>query len=184
MLLRHAKSAWPENVPDRDRPLSPRGRRDAPAAGRWLRQAGCTPDDVRCSTSRRARETWQLVQGELGAQPAVVFEPDVYEASTSSLLDLLRRLPSASVTVLVVGHYPALPDLAVVLAGQNAADSREVSGLAPGTALGRMQAKFPTAAIAVLAVDGPWSELAAGRALLTSFVTPREKYRGDRGQLA
>jgi phosphohistidine phosphatase len=117
-------------------------------------------------------------------QPAVFFEPDVYEASASSLLDLLRRLPPATGTVLVVGHYPALPDLAVALAGKDAAESREVSGLAPATALGRMRAKFPTAAIAVLAVNGPWSELAAGRALLTSFVTPREKYRSNRGQRA
>ena len=39
MLLRHAKSDWPD-VPDRDRPLAKRGRRDAPVVGRWLRQHG------------------------------------------------------------------------------------------------------------------------------------------------
>lgn len=38
VVLRHAKSAWPD-VPDSERPLAPRGRRDAPAAGRWLREA-------------------------------------------------------------------------------------------------------------------------------------------------
>ncbi|WP_399494409.1 hypothetical protein [Streptomyces sp. P9(2023)] len=36
VVLRHAKSAWPEGVPDYDRPLGPRGLRDAPAAGRRL----------------------------------------------------------------------------------------------------------------------------------------------------
>ena len=30
LLLRHAKSAWPDGVEDPDRPLSDRGRRDAP----------------------------------------------------------------------------------------------------------------------------------------------------------
>ena len=45
VLLRHAKSAWPD-VPDHDRPLGNRGKRDAPRAGRWLRQAGYLPDLV------------------------------------------------------------------------------------------------------------------------------------------
>jgi len=32
LLLRHAKSAWPD-VPDHERPLAPRGRRNAPVMG-------------------------------------------------------------------------------------------------------------------------------------------------------
>ncbi len=35
VLLRHAKSAWPD-VPDHERPLARRGQRDAPVMG-----AGC-----------------------------------------------------------------------------------------------------------------------------------------------
>ena len=38
VLLRHAKSAWPD-VPDHERPLARRGQRDAPVMGRWLRAA-------------------------------------------------------------------------------------------------------------------------------------------------
>ena len=77
ILLRHAKSAWPD-VPDHDRPLAPRGHRDAPAAGRWLRKSGDIPDRVVCSTARRARETWELAGEKLRAEPEVVFEPRVY----------------------------------------------------------------------------------------------------------
>jgi len=54
MLLRHAKSAWPD-LPDHERPLAKRGRRDAPAAGSWLREADLRPDRVLCSTARRTR---------------------------------------------------------------------------------------------------------------------------------
>jgi phosphohistidine phosphatase len=117
VLLRHAKSAWPDDVPDHDRPLGRRGRRDAPAAGRWLRLAGCIPDHALCSTARRARDTWQLAQAELGARPATDFESGVYEACASGLLDLIRRLPPAAQTVIIVGHDPALPELALALAG-------------------------------------------------------------------
>src|SRR5512132_2493363 len=53
VLLRHAKSAWPD-LPDHERPLAGRGRRDAPVMGRWLRTAGHVPDQVLCSTARRA----------------------------------------------------------------------------------------------------------------------------------
>ncbi|MDA8320789.1 MAG: histidine phosphatase family protein [Actinomycetota bacterium] len=173
MLLRHAKSAWPD-VPDHDRPLAPRGLRDAPAAGRWLRQAGCIPDQVLCSTARRARETWRLAETELGVWPPATFERGVYDASARSLLGRVRRLPPAARTVLVVGHDPAIPELAVALAEEHGTHSRQAVTQTPGTSLDRMRAKFPTAAIAVLEFSGPWSALAHGHARLASFVTPRE----------
>ena len=37
-----------------------------------------------------------------------------------------------------------------------------------------MQAKFPTAAIAVFEFTGSWDQLSPGTARLTVFVTPRE----------
>ena len=174
VLLRHAKSAWPDGVPDHHRPLASRGRRDAPAAGRWLRRTGCVPDHVLCSTARRARETWQLAQAELDMQPPAAFEPGVYEASAGSLLEIVRRLPPAAHTVVVVGHDPAIPELALALTGNNGTHERQAVGLTPATSIDRMQAKFPTAAIAVLELSGPWSELGPGRARLASFVTPHE----------
>lgn len=54
VVLRHAKSAWPAGVADHERPLAPRGRRDAPAAGRALVEADCLPDLALCSTAVRA----------------------------------------------------------------------------------------------------------------------------------
>src|SRR5215468_9321563 len=116
VLLRHAKSAWPD-LPDHERPLAGRGRRDAPVMGRWLRAAGHVPDRVLCSTARRTRETWQLVQPELGADPPVSFEQRIYQASAAQLLGLVREEPSAVKTLLVVGHDPAIHELALMLAG-------------------------------------------------------------------
>ena len=61
-LLRHAKSDWadPDRV-DADRPLSPRGRRAAPALGRYMRREGLIPAFALSSTARRAEETWELL---------------------------------------------------------------------------------------------------------------------------
>ena len=115
MLLRHAKSDWPD-VPDRDRPLAKRGRRDAPVIGRWLHDHGYLPDAVVCSAARRTRETWELLAPELGGSPSVTFEPRAYAASALTLLYLVGELPAASRTALLIGHNPAISELATSLA--------------------------------------------------------------------
>jgi len=177
ILLRHAKSAWPD-VPDHERPLAPRGQRDAPDAGRWLRKSGCVPDRVLCSTARRARETWALAEDKLHAHPEVVFEQRVYGASTADLVDLARATPAGVQTLLIVGHDPAMHELTLELAGAGlGSGSGSGSGTGSGSgresdALDRAQAKFPTAAIAVLAFAGTWPQIALGQARLADFVTP------------
>ncbi|MFJ5675829.1 SixA phosphatase family protein [Streptomyces sp. NPDC093097] len=192
IVLRHAKSAWPEDVPDHERPLAGRGRRDALAAGRWLRQEHCAPDLVICSTAQRTRETWDKVAAELGASasavaggtadapraarasgpaaarpaapaaPEVVFEPRVYQAGAEALLQVVRAVPERWRTVLLIGHQPGVQDLVLSLAG--AGDDE---------ALARAGEKFPTSAVAVLALPGGWAGLAPGCARLTAFAVPR-----------
>jgi phosphohistidine phosphatase len=172
ILLRHAKSAWPD-VPDHERPLAPRGQRDAPAAGRWLRKSGCVPELVLCSTARRARETWHLAEGKLGAHPEVVFEQRVYGASSAELLDLARETPSGVSTLMIVGHDPAMQSLAVDLA--DAQEGQDAGALA------RLRDKFPTAGIAVLAFAGAWPDLGPGAARLADFVAPGN-FRAGQGR--
>src|SRR5260370_23212430 len=107
ILLRHAKSAWPD-VADQERPLAGRGRRDAPTAGRWLRESGNVPDRVACSTARRARETWQLAEEALDAHPRTTFEERVYGATAAELLSLARETPSGVRTLMIVGQEPSI----------------------------------------------------------------------------
>ncbi|MFD5125698.1 SixA phosphatase family protein [Streptomyces sp. NPDC058385] len=163
IVLRHAKAAWPDGVSDFDRPLAPRGRRDAPAAGRRLREAGWIPDMVICSPARRTRETFELVAPELAPSPAVTYDPRAYEASGSQLLTVLRDVPSRCRTLLLVGHSPGVQDLTLALARGAAADED----------LARARGKFPTSAIAVLALPGPWQLLAPASCLLVGFAVPR-----------
>jgi len=161
VLLRHAKSDWPD-VADHERPLAKRGRRDAPVAGRWLGRSGYTPDAVVCSTARRARETWDLAAGGLaeatGATPPVRYEPRVYDATVLGLLMLVREFPDEDRTVLIVGHNPGLAELAVGLA---AAPPEPPSA-------------FPTAAIAVLGLAGDWADAGPGEARVLAFAVPAD----------
>ena len=170
VLFRHAKSAWPD-VADHDRPLARRGIRAAPVMGRWLREADLLPDQVLCSTARRARETWQFAQAGLAATPPVIFDDRIYQAAAADLLGLIREVPPATGTLLLIGHNPAIEDLARLLA---AAPVGPRTGGSHHSDLDRMRSKFPTAGIAVLQFGGTWPGLAPGRARLTAFVTPRD----------
>jgi phosphohistidine phosphatase len=165
LLLRHAKSAWPD-VADSERPLNDRGRRDAPVMGRWLRDRGYVPDVVLCSTARRTRDTWALVAGDLGAEPPVRYEQRIYEATALSLLHLLREAGGDHQTVLLIGHNPGLIELAVGIA-------QMVDGPA-AEPLDRVREKFPTAAVAVLDFNGEWADLIPGEARMVDFAVPRD----------
>ncbi|EKX62812.1 phosphoglycerate mutase family protein [Streptomyces ipomoeae 91-03] len=165
VVLRHAKSAWPVGVPDHERPLAPRGRRDAPAAGRALAEADCLPDLALCSTALRARQTWELASAQWGTPPAVRYDARVYAADVPELLDVLHEVPDRVGTLLLVGHNPGLEELVLELAGD-----------ALGDTLDDVRTKFPTSAIAFLSWYGDsWASLAPGTALLTDMIVPRGK---------
>jgi phosphohistidine phosphatase len=156
MLLRHAKSAWPD-VPDRERPLAKRGKRDAPRIGRWLHDHGYLPDVVVCSAAVRTRQTWELVAPGLGGSPSVMFEPRAYAASALTLLYLAQELPSRYRSALLIAHNPGLADLATRL-----------------TENGNPALRFPTAAVAVLEFTGPWPTLSPTHARLRAYTTPAD----------
>lgn len=156
ILIRHAKSARPEDVPDQERPLAGRGRRDAPAVGRWLAKHGLTPQLVVVSSARRAVETAELIAAELAPAPKLVRSDAAYNASAAELLDLVHELPDDVDNTMVVGHNPGIEDLARELAGDDAD-------------LGEM----PTSAVAVFQVDGKWGSAGPGTARLTASAAPR-----------
>lgn len=165
VLLRHAKSDWPD-VADHDRPLAKRGRRDAPVVGRWIGASGYAPDAVVCSTARRARETWELVSTGLtaaapGVLPTVRYEPRVYDATVLGLLMLVREFDAAWRTALVVGHNPGIAELTAGLADPESTPPQA----------------FPTAAVAVLGLPGSWAEAGPGGARLLAFTVPAELRR-------
>jgi len=167
VVLRHAKAAWPTGVADHERPLAPRGRRDAPAAGRALAESDCLPDLALCSTALRARQTWELAAAQWGTPPAVRFEARLYAADVPELLAVVREVPDQVRTLLLIGHNLGLEELVLDLAGDSLDD-----------ALDEVRVKFPTSAIAVLTRRGTsWRSLEPGTALLTSVMVPRGRMR-------
>ncbi|AWM26798.1 SixA phosphatase family protein [Sinorhizobium fredii] len=163
MLLRHAKSAWPEGVADHRRPLAGRGRKAAPAIGTFMARRGLIPDLALVSTARRAQETWELVAEALPHKVAARDAVGIYEVAATAIIDVIRKVEPSVEKLLLVGHNPGMAELALLLAGGGDA-----------VALERLKEKFPTAGLAVMDFTiEQWSEIAPGAGRLVQFVTPR-----------
>lgn len=158
ILMRHGKSAYPDNVDDHARPLAPRGEREAALAGDWLRAAQPPIDAVRCSTAERTRQTLAAT----GITAPVEYTDDIYDANPHALMELIGLTDDTISTLLVVGHVPGIPWTAWELASNRESDQ--------ATELSR---KFPTSALAVLEFDLPWAQLGPGTGELTTFHIPR-----------
>jgi phosphohistidine phosphatase len=125
----------------------------------YLRQARIAPDLVICSTALRAQETLDPIIKAAKKPPKVVLQRELY-GGTQQLWEQLWKLPESAKSVLLIGHNPALHDLALELIR---ADKPSPLALE----------KFPTAALATFRFDGVWKALEAHGAVLTSLVTPK-----------
>lgn len=167
ILLRHAKSEYPDGVADHDRPLAPRGQREAGMAGDWLRSDSLIEPPVQavlCSTATRTRETLSRT----GLNAEVRFVDRLYDATPGAIIDEINGVQDTFGfdvrTLLVIGHEPAMSQLALGLSrteGTNTDAAEQIS------------AKYPTAAMAVLRINGTWRSVALWTAALVAFHVPR-----------
>jgi phosphohistidine phosphatase len=157
LILRHAKSSWKNNeLSDHDRPLNPRGQRDAPNVGKRLRNEDLIPDAVISSTAKRARQTAEAVAEESGCTGELQLSEELYGGGSEAYLEAIRNLPSGVDCALVVGHNPDLEELVEILLGENV--------------------RLPTAALAHLQLDiQDWQDLnGEEQGKLINLWTPRE----------
>jgi phosphohistidine phosphatase len=163
LLMRHAKSSWDSNArTDFERPLAKRGRKAAPRIGKWLEARELVPDQIVSSPAERARQTSLAVADVLHLDTSLIrWEPDVYDASRSTLVALIRACSERLQRVMLVGHNPGFEEfLEWVCAKQT-----------PAPQDGKL---LPTAAVAVLAFDLRWREVARGSGSLIDLVRPRD----------
>ncbi len=160
VLLRHAKSAYPDGVADHDRPLAARGVREAALAGDWLRANVPPIDSVLCSTATRARETL----AHTGIDAPVRYLDRLYGATPGTVIELVNQVSEDVTTLLVIGHEPTISETAIILAGNADTDT---------AALEQISVKYPTSGIAVLRVADSWEQVEPNGAALVSFHVPR-----------
>jgi phosphohistidine phosphatase len=157
ILVRHAHAA--AGPGDHERPLDARGRREAAWLAEVVSRLAEPPSLVLSSTARRARETCEaLCAGLPGARVAI--ERGLYTATAEQVLERVGVEEDAG--ILVVGHNPAIEELARSLATRGDPD-----------ALARLHEKFPPGSLAVLAFAiASWCRIEAGTGRLEEFAVP------------
>lgn len=157
-LLRHAKSAWDRpGLPDRERGLNKRGRRDAPRMGAELSRQ-LAPMAIDVSPARRAQRT---LEGLCSGWPALSglhhrTEEALYTFHAEQLLDWISAQGDGREALFIIGHNPALTDLVNELTGKLSLEN------------------LPTAGYARLALRiERWGEIATGCAALEERLFPK-----------
>lgn len=163
MLLRHGKSSWDEpGLADRDRPLNARGRRDAETMAAVIAQDHW-PDRILCSPALRTRQTLAALIPHLADESIIAITDRLYEAGGEDYRHVIVAEGGDSQRLLVIGHNPAIEETASILIGSGDKALR-----------GQLAAKFPTAALAVIAFDGDWRGLRPKSGRLVTFLRPRD----------
>lgn len=112
LLMRHAKSSWSDpELTDHQRPLNRRGRRAAKRMGHLLVDEDLVPALILCSTSRRTRETVDLMQVGFPHVCQVEFTDELFHASPEQIVSEITEVDDEVSRLLVVTHNPGLEEL-------------------------------------------------------------------------
>ncbi len=149
ILWRHAKSSYPQQVADFDRPLSERGIRDARELRTAIRHTTVgLRTRVLLSPARRTLETWAWAGSAL--EPCEVeIRGDLYLADRLLLLSQIYAESEGTEALVVLAHDPGIHELVI-----------ELSGASPIADI--VRSKFPTNALAVFDVTSTWMDLERG----------------------
>ena len=113
VMVRHAKSSWEFNLPDRERPLADRGVKDAILVGQELKKYNLHIDQVYSSPAKRAFDTALLMVSELGPSTEnIQIEEKLYDFMGEQALGFVRSLPDDLHTIMTFGHNNTCTHLA------------------------------------------------------------------------
>ncbi|HOV14017.1 MAG TPA: histidine phosphatase family protein [Spirochaetota bacterium] len=162
ILMRHAKSDWDNSLSDIDRPLSERGKREAPVVGKFLRKEKIIPDKLISSPSQRTRETLRYLMKELKEQINVEFNDIIYENIPKKIVELISKTEENIKTLMILGHNPSMEGLYQSFSGI-LIDDNDICE------------KFVTSAISLFEFDiKEWGEIVKAKGKLVFFKSPKE----------
>lgn len=128
-LVRHAKSSWKDaSLEDIQRPLSDRGKRDAPLMSGLLLKLNLVPDLIYTSPALRAFSTAKIFAAEFNMpKKKIIIDENIYHANAPDLLQLISELPDTADRIFMIGHNPELTELCNIMSAQSTEDLRTCS---------------------------------------------------------
>ncbi|QGA55799.1 histidine phosphatase family protein [Brucella sp. 6810] len=158
-LLRHAKAAWAKpGMKDFDRPLDEEGIASLMRLARSMKEAGLFPDRVVLSASVRTRETAFGLIERLGIDVETIIDETIYSGGPGQYMQSIRQHGDVG-NLMLTGHNPSIEDLALALCSDGEPES-----------IYRLNAGFPTAALATISFEGALTNIEPGRGFLESFL--------------
>jgi phosphohistidine phosphatase len=130
-VIRHAKANdAAAGVRDFDRRLTSKGKGQAEKMGKYFAEHAISADLVISSPAPRALETAGIFCGETGFRKKdIVAEPDVYDASLSGLLGVIRAYGGDSGSLFLFGHNPSVTELVHYLTGNGPGNMKKGSAV-------------------------------------------------------
>ncbi len=111
LVIRHCKSDWDlSGLSDHDRPLNPRGKKDAPRIAKRLLALNPKLDRIYHSTAKRASDTTMSIFSHMNSETPISSMQDLYTFSCDEVLAIVRDLPENESNVCIVAHNPALTE--------------------------------------------------------------------------
>ncbi|MGB4107290.1 MAG: histidine phosphatase family protein [Alphaproteobacteria bacterium] len=158
LILRHAQAGPASEGSDRERKLTTQGMEDASALGERMKAENYIPDFILCSPVTRTQQTLDGVLGSLG-KIQTEFEKTIYEGGYGELLSLVRGVDDSCMTLLLIGHNPAIHQFAASLA------------LEEGEFINRLAFGYAPATLTVLDVPrASWRDLQPGENKISDLI--------------
>ena len=160
-VIPHAKCSWDAaNIDDFERPLSERGKRDAPRMGKGLKEKEIHPDLILSSPAKRALSTCKRIADILGyPKEGIKAERELYHSDAETILSVIQGLKKKYDTVMLLSHNPGLTDFVnSLLDGELDIDN------------------VPTCGVVAFQFDvESWSEVNWGKGRMLFFDYPKSK---------
>ncbi|RTL57482.1 MAG: histidine phosphatase family protein [Sphingobacteriales bacterium] len=110
LLVRHAKSSWEDPMTiDFDRPLNERGKKDAPAMAKRIKEKGFEIDSLISSPAKRAKKTAKLFAEVFKYnEEKIIYKTELYHADPATFYSVIEQASNNHESIAVFSHNPGI----------------------------------------------------------------------------
>jgi phosphohistidine phosphatase len=140
------------------------GIEEAQAVGKHLQKSGAKPELALSSSAVRALQTFEHVAQAFPDEIACDPERSLYVTAAGGMLQAIHSTSPEISQLLMVGHVPAIEELAIALCGRGSPQHRLA-----------MESGFPPGALATLGFNtDEWTSVSLRGGEIKDFITPAQ----------
>ncbi len=130
-VVRHAKSSWGDfTLPDFERPLNDRGKKDAPVMAKRLLQRNIRIDAFISSPAKRALKTCKLFCKEFDfPEEKIILKDILYHAPREVFYQVIEKIEDVHKLVALFSHNPGITDFVNSLSQELRIDNMPTCGV-------------------------------------------------------